>query len=67
VFVENPQPILSPEPCLTTGSSACDEWGIYDPERAGIAAVVRRVASPDPSSPGPAPTEPGVGSLPIPD
>jgi hypothetical protein len=21
----------------------CDEWGIYDPERAGLPAVVRRV------------------------
>jgi hypothetical protein len=39
---------------------AKDEWGVYDPQQAGVAALLRRLDSKDPAAPAPAPAAPAA-------
>jgi hypothetical protein len=39
---------------------AKDEWGVYDPQQAGVAALLRRLDTNDTTAPAPAPAAPAV-------
>jgi hypothetical protein len=39
---------------------AKDEWGVYDPQQAGVAALLRRLDSKDPIAPVAAPAAPAA-------
>lgn len=58
-----------PTPLLpsTPERPAVDEWGVYDPERAGLAALYTRLsATPRPAAIGQATPEPAKPALPLP-
>jgi hypothetical protein len=43
--VTNPEPERISRPSIQSARPVQDEWGIYDPEQAGLEAVMRRLTA----------------------
>ncbi len=57
VGVEHPKPGLLPESVSPDPRPVQDEWGFYDPEQAGLEAVLRKL-KPENGAAAPAPDTP---------